>query len=82
MKDKIEMHNVDLKEFVSVVESCKGEVYLITDEGDKLNLKSRLCRVIGLINLVEAGRLSDAKLICTDPDDESKLFRFNLFGPV
>ena len=35
MKDKIEMHNVDLKEFVSVVESCKGEVYLITDEGDK-----------------------------------------------
>ena len=38
----IELHKVDVQEFLSVVDTCEGDVFLVTDEGDRLNLKSKL----------------------------------------
>ena len=32
----------DVEKFFSVVDSCKGRVELVTGEGDRLNLKSKL----------------------------------------
>ena len=44
------------------------------------NLKSKLCQLIGFTRLIEGGTLAEAELVCEDPADESKLFRFNLYG--
>jgi hypothetical protein len=30
--------------------------------------------------LIEGGKMVEAKVICEDPDDESMMFRLNLFG--
>ena len=35
---------VNPKKFFETLERCKGRVELITDEGDRLNLKSKLCQ--------------------------------------
>ena len=32
----------DIDKFFKVVDSCKGKVELVTGEGDRLNLKSKL----------------------------------------
>ena len=40
MATPIELHNVDVPDFLAVLDSCKGNVYLVTREGDKLNLRS------------------------------------------
>ena len=32
----------DIEKFFGVVDSCKGKVELVTGEGDRLNLKSKL----------------------------------------
>ena len=77
---KVELHNVDAKNFVKQLELCKGEVYLTTEEGDRLNLKSALCRVIGLTSLIEGGQIAKANIECELQEDETKLFRFNLYG--
>ena len=37
----IELHNIDFEEFIKAIDSCKGDVYLETEEGDILNLKSK-----------------------------------------
>ena len=74
------MSNVDVHQFVQALDSCKGNVMLITDEGDKFNLKSKLSQLTGLMNLIEGGKLVNAKIYCSDMDDESTLFRLNLFG--
>ena len=38
MSPMIELHNVDVPSFLSVLDSCEGNVYLVTREGDHLNL--------------------------------------------
>ena len=38
------INNVD--KFFEVVDSCKGKVELVTGEGDRLNLKSKLCQYV------------------------------------
>ncbi len=76
----VKVSNVSMQEFSEVIASCKGDVYMVTPEGDRLNLKSKLCQLIGFTKLVEGGIVSTARLECSVPEDESKLFRFNLFG--
>ena len=76
----MELHDVDLKEFMEVLDSCEGDVYMVTEEGDRLNLKSKLTQLIGFTKLIEGGTLAKAHIECTNKADEQKLFRFNLFG--
>ena len=76
----IELHKIQFEKFIEAVEQCKGNVWLVTDEGDRLNLKSRFCQLLGLAKIVEGGMVNEAKIICDDPADDSLLFRFNLYG--
>lgn len=54
----VDMHDIDLKEFNEVLAACKGDVFMVTPEGDRLNLKSRLCQLIGFTKLIEGGAAS------------------------
>ena len=76
---ELEVHNIDIKEFISALDHCKGDVFLETPEGDVLNLKSKLCQIAGLANILSGAVIAEATLRCTDPEDESMLFRFNLY---
>ena len=76
----IELHDVNVPEFLRELEACRGPVYLVTREGDRLNLKSKLCQLVGLTLLIEGGKIAEAFVECEDPEDETNLFRFNLFG--
>lgn len=78
--DKVELHDFDIADFSKLIASCKGDVFMVTDEGDRLNLKSKLCQLIGFTTLIQGGKVTAAKIECSDPEDESKMFRFNLFG--
>lgn len=80
MTSVINLHNIDVAKFLAVLDTCKGNVYLVTREGDHLNLKSKLCQLIGLTKLIEGGKITDAYILCDNKEDESKLFRLDLFG--
>ena len=75
----IQLHDIDVTEFLAVLDTCQGNVFLVTREGDHLNLKSKLCQLVGLTQLIEGGKIAEAYIICENPEDEAKLFRFNLF---
>ena len=77
--DRINVNNFDVNDFSKVLASCKGDVYMVTPEGDRLNLKSKLCQILGFTSLIQGGQIAAAQFECTDPEDESKLFRFNLY---
>jgi len=74
------MHDVDVRAFIKALDNCKGNVLLVTSENDRFNLKSKLSQLAGIMNLIEGGKMVEAKIICEDPEDESMLFRLNLFG--
>ena len=38
----LSLHNIDVAEFLAVLDTCEGNVFLVTNEGDRLNLKSKL----------------------------------------
>ena len=79
---KLYIHNLNIDDLIKTVEACHGEVYLETDEGDSLNLKSTFCRIIGLSKILEGARISEAYIRCTNIDDESLFFRLNLYHEV
>ena len=76
----LSLHDIDVSEFLAVLDTCKGNVFLVTHEGDKLNLKSKLCQLVGLTRLIEGGKITEAFVVCDNKEDESKLFRLNLLG--
>ena len=82
MSSPISLHNVDVPNFLKVLDLCEGDVFLVTKEGDRLNLRSKLCQLVGLTRLIEGGSIAEASIECTNPDDETRLFRFNLYGEV
>ena len=45
----------DIDKFFSVVDSCEGRVELVTGEGDRLNLKSKLSQYVSLANIFSGG---------------------------
>lgn len=79
MSIMIELHDIDVPGFLAVLDKCVGNVYLMTRDGDKLNLKSKLCQLVGLTRLIEGGKIAEAFVMCDNEEDESKLFRFNLY---
>lgn len=82
MTTVISLHNIDVDKFLTVLDTCKGNVYLVTREGDHLNLKSKLCQLLGLTQLIEGGKIAEAYVLCDNHEDESRLFRFGLYGEV
>ena len=80
MKPIMNLHDIDVTEFLAVLDTCEGNVFLVTNEGDRLNLKSKLCQLVGLTKLIEGGKIAEASIFCENKNDESKLFRFNFFG--
>ena len=74
----LSLHNVDVTEFLAVLDTCEGNVYLVTS--DRLNLRSKLCQLVGLTRLIEGGKIAEASIICENKNDECKLFRLNMFG--
>lgn len=79
---RIKLHNIDFEDFVKAIDNCIGDVYLETEDGDVLNLKSKLCQMIGLSTILKNTEVAEATIRCTNPDDETRLFRFNLYGEV
>ena len=79
MSKMIELHDIAVPSFLAVLDKCVGNVYLMTRDGGKLNLKSKLSQLVGLTRLIEGGKIAEAFVICDNEEDESKLFRFNLY---
>ena len=76
---EFEIHNLDVKMFMEALDTCKGDVFLETEEGDVLNLKSKLCQMMGIAKIMEGAVITDAKIRCSNIEDERKLFRLNLY---
>lgn len=66
--------NVD--KFFQVIDSCTGKVELVTGEGDRLNLKSKLCQYVSMAKIFSDGTISELEIIAYEPEDIKKLVNF------
>ena len=66
----------DIEKFFEVVDSCKGKVELVTGEGDRLNLKSKLSQYVSLANIFSDDSIGELELLAYEPEDINKLVNF------
>ena len=70
----------DIDKFFSVVDSCEGRVELVTGEGDRLNLKSKLSQYVSMANIFSNGEIPELEIVAHEPEDIDKLVKFMLLG--
>jgi len=68
----------DTDGFFKLVDKCKGKVELVTSEGDRLNLKSKLTQFVSLAKLFaeDTDTLPDMELVLYDPEDAMHFINF------
>ena len=74
--DKMKITNVNqIAEFLSIVDSCKGTVTLNSQEGDIINLGSKLSQYVAIGALL-GERGDELELFCSNKEDEAKFIKF------
>lgn len=66
----------NIEKFFKVIDSCSGRVELVTGEGDRLNLKSKLSQYVSMANIFSNGEIPEMELIAYEPEDIGKLVNF------
>ena len=66
--------NID--KFFTVIDECAGKVELVTGEGDRLNLKSKLSQYVSMANIVSNGEIPELEIIAYEPEDTDRLIKF------
>ena len=70
----------DIQKFFDVVDSCAGKVELVTGEGDRLNLKSKLSQYVSLANIFSNGEIPELEIVAYEKEDIDKLMHFMING--
>jgi len=70
----------DINKFFEVIEECNGKVELVTNEGDRLNLKSQLTKYVAIANFFSDGTVKELELVAYEPKDVEKLINYMVGG--
>ena len=70
----------DVDKFFEVINSCKGKVEIVSNEGDRLNIKSKLTQFVDMSKIFNDKIIKDLVLVAYVPVDVEKLIRFMMQG--
>jgi hypothetical protein len=74
---RMKVQNIkNIEKFFQVVDKCSGRVELVTGEGDRLNLKSKLSQYVSMANIFSNGEIPELEIIAYEPEDIGKLVNF------
>ena len=70
----------DVEKFFKVVDSCEGRVELVTGEGDRLNLKSKLSQNVSHAKIFSGGEIPELEIVAYEKEDIDRLMNFMING--
>ena len=70
------MNVKDIDGFFKTIDKCHGKVELVTGEGDRLNLKSKLSQYVSLANIFSNGEIPELELVAYEREDIDLLLNF------
>ncbi len=70
----------DIDKFFEVVDNCVGKVELVTNEGDRLNLKSKLSQYVALANVFSDGIIDEIEIVAYEQEDINRLINYMVQG--
>lgn len=66
--------------FFEVLQQCKGSIELVTSEGDRLNMKSKLCQYIALTQVFRDAEIKDIEMVFSEPTDVALVLEYLVKG--
>ncbi|WP_432628175.1 polya polymerase [Brotaphodocola sp.] len=70
----------DVNAFFKIIDECKGPVELVSPEGDRINLKSRLSQYLSMATMFSNGYIRELDLVAHDPADIDRLMKYMYQG--
>ena len=70
--------NID--KFFEVVDKCEGRVEMLTENGDCLDLRPKLCQFVTLVKMLTDGNVERMEIIAENKKDEQKLMAYMING--
>ena len=70
--------NID--KFFEVVDKCEGRVEMLTENGDCLDLRPKLCQFVTLVKMLADGNVEQMEIIAENKKDEQKLMAYMING--
>ena len=70
----------DVDGFFKVIDSCKGTVELVSPEGDRINLKSKLSQYLSMATMFSNGFIKELDIVAQDKDDIERLIKYMYQG--
>ena len=68
------------QEFLKVIDSCSGQVELVTADGDRLNLKSKLSQYVSLATIFSNGEIPELEIVAHEKEDIDRLISYMING--
>ena len=70
----------DVKAFFEAVDQCKGKIELVSPEGDRINLKSKLSQYLSIANMCSNGYIKELDLVAHEKEDIERLIKYMYQG--
>lgn len=70
------MNITNIDNFFGTIDQCEDKVELVTGNGDRLNLKSKLSQYVSIAKLCFGGKIPELELITHNPNDARKLLSY------
>lgn len=66
----------NIERFFALVDKCEGKVELVTSEGDRLNLKSKLSQFVSLAQVFSQTVIPEIEIVAYEPEDTRRIIEF------
>lgn len=73
-------NTANIDKFFEVVDKCEGRVEMLTENGDCLDLRSKLCQFVTLVKMLTDGDVERMEIIAENKKDEQKLMAYMING--
>lgn len=70
----------DVDGFFNMINQCKGTVELVSPEGDRINLKSKLSQYLTMAQIFSDGYIRELEIVAYDQDDVSRIIKYMMEG--
>ena len=70
----------DVNKFFNAINECQGTVELVSPEGDRINLKSKLSQYLSMASIFSNGYIRELELVAYDSDDVNRLMKYMMQG--
>ena len=76
----MKLYHIDVAKLTGLLDQAKGNIYLITEDGNTLNLKSKMCQLYGVNTLLEKTKKSTVttEISVENPEDELMFIDYSM----